>query len=223
MRSFLRFVIRILLKLVTDIEAHGIENIPDVGGIIVATNHLGFLDAFMTYYVFDRWNVFIFMAEKWQKNAFIRWAAKYLNFIFVDRFNPDLHAVREAMTRLKAGQILIIAPEGTRSHNGGLGEAKPGVSYLAAKLGRPIFPAAVYGTEDEKVLDNLRHLRRSHVNLVGGVPFELPPLSAKNREEDLQRDTDEIMCHIAALLPESYRGIYADHPRLKELLAENDT
>jgi 1-acyl-sn-glycerol-3-phosphate acyltransferase len=46
----------------------------------------------------------------------------------------------------------------------------------------------------------------------------LPPLPRGNRDEVLKKYTDEIMCHIAALLPERYRGVYADHPRLKELL-----
>jgi 1-acyl-sn-glycerol-3-phosphate acyltransferase len=46
----------------------------------------------------------------------------------------------------------------------------------------------------------------------------LPPLTNKDREAQLQQDTEEIMCQIAALLPESYRGVYADHPRTIELL-----
>jgi 1-acyl-sn-glycerol-3-phosphate acyltransferase len=48
--------------------------------------------------------------------------------------------------------------------------------------------------------------------------IEMP--QGKNRDEALQEQTDEIMCQIAALLPESYRGVYGDHPRLKELVAD---
>jgi 1-acyl-sn-glycerol-3-phosphate acyltransferase len=55
-----------------------------------------------------------------------------------------------------------------------------------------------------------------------GKPFRLPPFSRENREEDLRRQTDEVMCRIAALLPPEYRGVYADHPRLHELLASGD-
>jgi 1-acyl-sn-glycerol-3-phosphate acyltransferase len=223
MRSFLRFIIRALLGLITDIEFHGKENLPESGGIIVAANHLGFLDVFMIFYVFDHWDMFVMMAEKWKRHAWMRWISKYLNFVFIDRYKPDLPAMREVMSRLNNGQVLIIAPEGTRSHNTGLNEAKPGASYLAAKLGQPILPAAVFGTEDEKVLDNLRHFRKSHITLVGGVPFRLPPLPAKNRDEALKHASDEIMCRIAALLPESYRGVYAEHPRLKELLKSSAT
>ena len=56
-----------------------------------------------------------------------------------------------------------------------------------------------------------------------GPVFTLPPLENKTRDEQLAAYTEEIMCRIAAELPESYRGIYADHARLKELLAEKAT
>jgi 1-acyl-sn-glycerol-3-phosphate acyltransferase len=52
-----------------------------------------------------------------------------------------------------------------------------------------------------------------------GPPFSLPPLGTKDRDAVLRQATDEIMCRIAALIPEKYRGVYADHPRLKQLLA----
>jgi 1-acyl-sn-glycerol-3-phosphate acyltransferase len=142
----------------------------------------------------------------------VRWLGNSLNFLYIDRFNPDLPALRDVITRMKSGQVLVIAPEGTRSRTGAMIEAKPGVSYLAAKLGYPIVPAALAGTADKILFDNLRHLRKTHIILRAGKPFMLPPLP-------VQRYTDEIMCQIAALLPEEYRGVYTGHPRLKELLA----
>jgi 1-acyl-sn-glycerol-3-phosphate acyltransferase len=94
------------------------------------------------------------------------------------------------------------------------------VSYLAARSGFPVFPVAITGTEDKVILANLIRLRKSPITLTAGKPFTLPPLPSKDRGEALQRYTDEIMCQIAAILPERYRGVYADHPRLKELLAK---
>jgi 1-acyl-sn-glycerol-3-phosphate acyltransferase len=52
-----------------------------------------------------------------------------------------------------------------------------------------------------------------------GTPFSLPPLKGTDREAELKKDTDEIMCRIAAMLPPEKRGFYADHPRTKELIA----
>jgi 1-acyl-sn-glycerol-3-phosphate acyltransferase len=113
---------------------------------------------------------------------------------------------------------LVIAPEGTRSRTGSLIEAKPGASYLATKLDRPIVPVGITGTEDQALLGNLKKLRRGSIVVTAGPSFTLPPLPKENRDEALKQYTDEIMCHIAALLPEKYRGVYANHPRLKELL-----
>jgi 1-acyl-sn-glycerol-3-phosphate acyltransferase len=218
MRNFVRFLIHAILGLITEIEVHHKEYVPTSGSFVLATNHLGVLDIVMPFYVFHRWDMFIMVADKWQKQAWVRWLGANLNFLYIDRFNPDLPALRDVITRMKNGQVLVIAPEGTRSRTGGLVEAKPGVSYLAAKLGYPIVPAALAGTSDKTLFHNLRHLRKTHVVLKAGKPFTLPALPVKDREEALQRYTDEIMCQIAVLLPEEYRGVYAEHPRLKELL-----
>jgi 1-acyl-sn-glycerol-3-phosphate acyltransferase len=163
--------------------------------------------------------MFVLIGEKWQDVKLFRWVGKHFNFIFIDRFNPDLKALRKVIALMEENNILVIAPEGTRSRTGALIEAKPGVSYLASRLGRPIVPVALTGTEDKNVFGNLKRLRRSHFTVKAGPAFTLPPLPRENRDEALRQYTDEIMCHIAALLPERYRGFYADHPRLKELLA----
>ena len=113
----------------------------------------------------------------------------------------------------------MIAPEGTRSRVGSLIEGKPGVSYLAAKLQRPIVPIGLAGTEDSGILKNLRHLRKTPIVINVGRGFSLPPLKSNGREAALREDTDEIMCRIASLLPERYRGVYSSHPRLKQLLS----
>jgi 1-acyl-sn-glycerol-3-phosphate acyltransferase len=221
MRNIIRWVIRLLINVIAKVEIHNMDRLPPTGAYVIATNHLGLLDAVLLFYGLDRWDVFIPTAEKRQEKWFFRWLGKYLNFVFIDRFNPDLKAMRRIIKLMEEGNILVIAPEGTRSHTGALQEGKPGVSYLAAKLNRPIVPGALIGTEDERIIDNLKHLRRSHIVGEVGVPFSLPPLPMKDRDAALKADTDEIMCRIAALLPPQYRGVYADHPRLKELLAES--
>ncbi len=218
MRYVIRWLLRVLINLIAKVEVVGYENIPSSGAFVIATNHLGMLDATMLFYALDRWDVFIPTAEKWEEIPFLRWLGKYLNFVFIDRFNPDLKAMRKIITLMEQGNILVIAPEGTRSRVRSMNEGKPGVSYLAAKLQRPIIPVGLAGTEDEGVIDNLKHLRRTHITLHAGKPFMLAPLPVKGRDTALKDDTDEIMCRIAALIPPQYRGVYADHPRLKELL-----
>jgi 1-acyl-sn-glycerol-3-phosphate acyltransferase len=98
---------------------------------------------------------------------------------------------------------------------------KTGVAYLADSSGAAIVPMGLVGAE--QITSSLKRLRRQRVSLRIGKPFVLPPLDEDNRAASLRANTDEVMCRIAALLPESYRGMYADHPRLKQLLAESPT
>jgi 1-acyl-sn-glycerol-3-phosphate acyltransferase len=218
-RDLVRSLVRGLVKLVARVEILGFENVPKEGPCVLATNHLGMIDVLLLFYSLDRWDVFIPVAEKWEKIGFLRWLGRYLNFVFIDRFNPDLKAMRKIIKLMQDGDTLVIAPEGTRSRVGSLIEGKPGVSYLAAKLQRPIIPIGLAGTEDRAILHNLRRLRRTSITINVGKAFSLPPLRKEGREDTLRRDTDEIMCRIAALLPERYRGVYAHHPRLRELLS----
>jgi len=198
-------------------------NVPETGGAIVVTNHIGRLDALLGVILADRDDFILMVAEKYQKNAFWRWTGKEVDAVWLDRYDADFNTLRIVYKRLKKGEILGMAPEGTRSKSETLVEGKPGAAYLAGKTGLPIIPVGLTGTEDRVVkerLSHLRHLRRLDIDITIGDPFYLPPMDRKNRDAYLEHNTEEIMCRIAALLPSAYRGVYADHPRLQELLAE---
>jgi 1-acyl-sn-glycerol-3-phosphate acyltransferase len=218
MRNLLRFIVRVIIKLVARVEPIGYENLPSGGGFVIATNHLGFLDVPMALYALDEWELFIVVGEKWESIPILKWLGKHFNFIFINRFNPDLKALREIMRRMDAGQTLVMAPEGTRARDEKMAQGKAGVAYLASKMGWEIVPVAITGSEDRILLNNLKRLRRTHIKLTAGKSFKLPPYPKENREEVLQQYTDEIMCRVAVMLPEKNRGYYAEHPRLKELL-----
>jgi len=220
MRNFLRWLLRFVINLIARVEVTGYENLPTEGNFVIATNHLGILDAPMAFYALDRWDLFIPVAEKWEEIPILKWLGKYFNFIFIDRFNPDIKALRKIIKLMNEGYNLIIAPEGTRSRVGSMIEGRPGVSYLATRLGQPIVPVALAGTEDKTLFANLKRLRRTHITVTAGKPFSLPSLPKENRDKALNMYTDEIMCQIAKMLPEKNWGVYRDHPRLKELLAQ---
>ena len=221
MKYLIRWLIRLLFNLVARVEVRGYENLPKEGGFVIATNHLGIVDVPIAFYALDRWDMFVMIGEKWEKVNLFRWVGKYFNFIFIDRFNPDIKTLRKVISLMEKNNILVIAPEGTRSRTGALIEAKAGTGYLATKLNRPIVPVGITGTEDQALIANLKRFRRGHIIVTAGSPFTLPPLPRENRDEVLKQYTDEIMCHIAALLPEKYRGVYSNHPRLKELVQNN--
>jgi 1-acyl-sn-glycerol-3-phosphate acyltransferase len=169
----------------------------------------------------QRDDIVLMVAEKYQKYAVWRWLAKELDAIWLNRYEADIHALRLVQKRLRQGELLAMAPEGTRSQSEALIPGRPGAAYLASKTGVPIVPVGVTGTEDRAVKARLRRLQRPHIVIRIGSPFTLPPMERQDRDAYLQAYTDEIMCRIAVLLPPTYRGVYADHPRLKELLLES--
>jgi 1-acyl-sn-glycerol-3-phosphate acyltransferase len=159
------------------------------------------------------------VADKHKKNPLYSYFIRSANGIWLDRENVDMNALRKALQALKEGRIFGLAPEGTRSPTRAMLRAKEGASYLAISSGAPIYPMAITGTEDSTG-DWLR-LRKPSITLKVGEPFTLPPFKPGDRQEAMARGTDEIMCRIAVMLPEKYRGVYAEHPRLKELLASS--
>ena len=218
---FACFLARLVVRLVTRLEIQGLQNLPSSESFVIASNHLGRLDPALVYCILDRKDIIMLVAEKYREIPLVPWLVKQLDGIWVDRFNADMGAVRQAFTRLRKGGVLVLAPEGTRSKTGALVQGWSGAGYLAAKTGAPIVPVALIGTEDKAVVVNLRRFKRSPVLARAGKPFTLPAIPLKDREAALETYTDEIMCRIAALLPPAYRGVYSDHPRLKELLASS--
>jgi 1-acyl-sn-glycerol-3-phosphate acyltransferase len=156
------------------------------------------------------------VANKYRRNLFFGLLVQLGNPIFIKRGEVDRNALEEAVEALQAGKVFGMAPEGTRSRVGSLIRGKTGIAYLADLAQAPIFPIAITGTD--KLFRTLLKLRRPHITVTFGELFHLPPLDPEDRSASLRRNADEVMCRIAAMLPEKYRGVYADHPRLKEFL-----
>ncbi len=213
----IRSIIRFIMKLIADIEVHGLEKIPS-GNLIGASNHLGRLDTAAMLCVIDREDIIMPVAEKYKNHWLFGTVGRAANAIWLNRFEADYSALREILARMEKGGLLVIAPEGTRSKTEAMQEAKLGVAFLASKSGYPVLPVAATGTEDRRVAENLKRFRRSKIVVKIGDPLRIEVPKGKGREQELRQATDEIMCRIGAMLPEDYRGFYADHPRLKELL-----
>jgi 1-acyl-sn-glycerol-3-phosphate acyltransferase len=221
MYSLVLFLLRAILRLIARVTVYGIENVPPNNATYVAVaNHTGRVDPAFVYYLFDRKDIIILVAEKYKDHAWSRLLAQAVNGIFVDRYNADLSAIREVLRRIQKGGVAVLAPEGTRSPEASLIQGWDGASYIAAKAGLPILPVGATGCGDKEVVERLKHFKRLQVTLSIGPTFSLPPLDPKTRDAQLANYTEEIMCRIASELPASYRGVYAEHPRLKELLEE---
>jgi 1-acyl-sn-glycerol-3-phosphate acyltransferase len=220
--STLRSIVRFIMKLITDIEISGLERLPQ-GNAIVAANHLGRLDTAVLLCIMDRQDIIMPVAEKYRDHPLYGAIGRAANAIWLNRFEADYSALRQILDRMKGGGMLVIAPEGTRSKTEALQAGKMGVAFLAGKSGYPVLPVAITGTEDRGVLENLKHFRRSKITVTAGELMEIQLPAGKGREQAMRLATDEIMCRIASILPEKYRGVYADHPRLQELLKSQVT
>jgi 1-acyl-sn-glycerol-3-phosphate acyltransferase len=217
-RVFLRTFIRFLFWLLSDTTVSGAENVPEEGACILTINHLGIVDAPLVFTLFDRDDGTGLVGRAHKKNPFLRWLVTQLDGIWIDRENPDVHALKEARSYLRKGWLLGIAPEGTRSDTHALIEGKHGVAFLADRMQGVIVPVGISGTEGG--LRRMFTFQKPRFRVIVGESYRLPRLDRKNREASLQNNTDEIMCRIAALLPPEYRGVYAGHPRLKELITD---
>jgi 1-acyl-sn-glycerol-3-phosphate acyltransferase len=112
---------------------------------------------------------------------------------------------------LRSGYALLIAPEGGRSHTPGLQQAKPGLAYIIEQTGVPVIPVGISGTTDDFWHKGIRG-KRPPIEMRIGKPLRLPALAkGADRREARQANSDLVMRHIAGLLPEEYRGVYAEN------------
>lgn len=217
-RKLLHLVFNFLLRVLTRLTIIGKENVPVEGACMMVSNHLGLVDAPVVFSLLDRKDSTGIVAKKHQKNTLLRWIINTSGAIWINREEADSKAIRAIRDFLRDGGIVGIAPEGTRSKTGGLIEGKTGAAYFINLTGVPVLPAGITGTDDMSKW--WKRLKRPPVTIRIGELFELPPVDRANRDECLRENTTEIMCRIAALLPPEKRGVYADHPRLQELLHE---
>lgn len=212
--------IRFLVRNLLDFKVIHQDYIPKTGPLLMTCNHLSRLDTPILMSITDRNDLVAIIAKKYKEKPLFKWVLEKVGtIVWMDRESLDLGAVREAMDFLRQGVVVGIAPEGTRSREmQGLLEGKQGAALLAARGAVPILPVGISGSED--INHNFTKLRRPPVTVRIGKTYFLPPMDQADRQGWLKRSTDEIMCQIAAQLPEKYHGFYADHPRLKELLLE---
>jgi 1-acyl-sn-glycerol-3-phosphate acyltransferase len=208
-----------LYRIFAKIEVRGLEHLPP-GGAIITTNHTSRFDPPLIFLTLPQRKVTLFNADSYRQNRFFRWVLEMVDVIWVNRGATSPATIKAALQALRGGSLLGIAPEGTRSPTGALIEGKTGAAFLALAAGVPVVPCAL--TNVDKLGWAVRHLRRIRLTVTFGPALHLARPGQRGRADPQQLEdaTTEIMCRIAAMLPPPYRGVYADHPRLRELLAQ---
>ncbi len=210
MKSLARWFMNVLIRLGTNIlcriDKRDFPKVPARGPLILVSNHIGSLEVPLLFvHIQPRKMTGLAKIETWD-NKFLGWLFDLWDAIPVRRGEADLEAVRRCLEVLKAGDILALAPEGTRSYHGRLLRAQPGVVMIALHAGATILPMAHWGGEAFET--NLKKLKRTDFHVRVGRPFTLNPHREKVNGELRQAMADEIMGQIAALMPEEYHGEY---------------
>jgi 1-acyl-sn-glycerol-3-phosphate acyltransferase len=200
--------LRALGRTLCRVHDEELARIPHQGPLLIVVNHVNFLDAPIFYtHLIPRPVTGFAKVETW-RNPAIGILFSLSGAIPIRRGVVDRTAIGLAREALQSGKILAITPEGTRSGDGRLQQARTGVSILALDSGVPVIPVVYYG--GEKFRSNITRLLRTDFYFRVGSPFRVRMESGKLTREVREQITTEIMYRLSALLPPQYRGYYAD-------------
>ena len=194
--------------LICHIDDAQLVNVPTQGPLIIYTNHVNILEIPIIYtHLQPRYVHGLLLAERW-KIPVLRWVLDVTETIPLQRGEADIDAIHQSLEFLGKGDILVIAPEGTRSHDGILQPAHPGVVVLAMHSGAPLIPVVFYGAEN--YTENLSRLKRTDFHIRVGRPFHLDAGGEKVTRQVREKMMGEMMFQMASLLPAQYRGGYGE-------------
>jgi len=185
----------------------GQENVPKEGPVIFLINHIAFVDPIVVLFVSRRDIVPLAKMEVYDY-PFVGIFPRLWGVIPIKRDEIDRTAIRKALEVLKAGQCLLVAPEGTRGE--ALQKGRDGAAYLASRTDAAIVPVAIEGTVGFPVFRTDKHWNQSGAHICFGKPFRFKPEFSHAKGEVLRKMTDEAIYVLAKDLPEHRRGFYAD-------------
>jgi 1-acyl-sn-glycerol-3-phosphate acyltransferase len=188
-------------------SVQGLENLPASGAAIIMINHIAFVDPVVVLGVLPRNIVPLAKVEVYRYPVFGMFPWLW-EVIPVHRGDFDRKALRSAEEVLRAGEVILVAPEGTRHPS--MQAGKEGVAFLAHRTGAPIVPVAVEGTQGFPSVPISRRWREPGVRIRVGKPFRLVQHGERPSREMLRRMTDQAMGVLARMLPEDRRGVYAN-------------
>jgi 1-acyl-sn-glycerol-3-phosphate acyltransferase len=210
-------IVRLLMPLQMRVRIVGAERCPQSGPLILICNHLGLLDPAPIAVAVPRPIRILAKSEVfgWPLvGAMARWA----RIVPVRRGASDREALRELTAVLERGGCILLEPEGTYAKPPqpvGMLPFKTGAAFLAVRSGAPVLPLALTGTE--RVWHPNRGWRpwqRPRVTLTFGEPYRPQMQAGLSTKAGYQAAADEMGRRIAALLPEEYRGVYAESVRV---------
>ncbi len=208
-RRLCRFLLRhIGFTLLAKVErVEGLENIPEQGAAILMMNHIAFIDPLVMVHAMPRDIVPLAKVESYDY-PLVGIFPRLWGVIPVRRDGIDRRAVQTALDVLRAGEILLVAPEGTR--NDALQSPREGAVYLASRSGAPIIPVAIEGTPGFPTVPFSRRWWQPGAHVKIGRPFRIRPEFRRARARELEQMAREAMYVLAEMLPPHRRGVFSD-------------
>lgn len=213
LRRALRLVVRVYRP-----SIHGLDNVPEHGAVILACNHLSFIDSMVVPLVVPRRVAFLAKAEyfatKGVKGALIRRLFRTVGAVPVERGYG--RAARASLDTAEAvlakGEAFGIYPEGTRSRDGRLHRGHVGVARLTLATGAPVVPVALSGTDQVQPVGS-RIPRIRPITIRFGTPLNFSRYAGMDSHLPILRAvTDEIMAAIGDLSGQEYVDSYQERP-----------
>ncbi|HSV73950.1 MAG TPA: lysophospholipid acyltransferase family protein [Chthonomonadales bacterium] len=198
----------VLFRLTGRVRIIGHENVPESGPLIVACNHVSYLDPPLVGSSIHRECRFMARASLFRNRLFGGFISR-IGAYPMDRDKPTRDMVRQTLRFLEQGYIVVMFPEGTRSSNGQLGPGESGIALFVRQSGAPVLPAAVIGPE-RMLPRSSRFPRPARLTVILGRPIYITPDTPR---ADIVR---AIMRAIAELLTEHGAPAIAAEDRAPE-------
>ncbi|MCY4021581.1 MAG: lysophospholipid acyltransferase family protein [Chloroflexi bacterium] len=209
-RRILLPMLRAAVPAFCKVEVEGLENVPLHGSASLMINHISYLDPIVvTASIPFRYTISLSKIENFQIPV-AGWFLRQWGHFPIHRGNYDRKALMQTIALLQSGQLVLMAPEGTR-HAGGLQPGKDGLAYVATKSDAVIVPTAICGAENWK--SRMKRFRRAYAKVVFGKGFRFRTEGQKRiPRQVLSQMIREAMYQLAATIPDEYahlRGHYA--------------
>jgi 1-acyl-sn-glycerol-3-phosphate acyltransferase len=182
---------RVVCRSYLRVYCEGVDNIPDEGACLVVSNHVSGLDPFLIGAMIDRPIHYVAKTEIY-KTPIITWILNSLGTVPIDRSVLDVSAARQVLQLLRAGELVGIAPEGTRSRTGKTLPFTHGATKLALHTRTPLVPAAIHGTY-ELMPPGAKYFRPGRVYIKFGKLFDLSESYNEPRTSELVGENTAII------------------------------
>ena len=182
----------------------GRENIPETGPVILASNHLSFIDSIVIPLAVPRRVVFLAKAEYWQGRSPAAWPRRlfFATFDAVpvrrDQQGDAQASLELALEVLRRGDVFGLYPEGTRSRDGRLYRGRTGVGWLSLAADAPVVPVGLVGTDRVQPV-GARFPRIHRVRVAFGEPVRPESYAGMPPGRARREITDTVMDRVAAL------------------------